>query len=114
VQIYGDRAYSLATLPAALVGAAWVRTANSSKTSTADPLVTFTISQAATVYVAVDTRTGKRPWMDASWSDTGTALTDDESGTARTFEVYGKAFPAGVVSLGPNAANNDGYDIAVV
>ena len=113
-QIYGDRTYTLATLPSALAGAAWVRVANASKTVTANPLVTFTISQAATVYLAVDTRTGKRPWMDASWSDTGTALTDDESGTARTFEVYAKAFAAGSVVLGPNAANNDGYDIAVV
>ena len=112
-QIYGDRTYTLATLPAALAGAAWVRVANASKTVTADPLVTFTISQAATVYLAVDTRTGKRPWMDASWSDTGTALTDDESGTARAFEVYAKPFAAGSVALGPNAANNDGYDIAV-
>jgi len=113
-QIYGDRTYTLATLPATLAGAAWVRVANASKTVTADPLVTFTISQAATVYLAVDTRTGKRPWMDASWGDTGTALTDDESGTARTFEVYAKGFAAGSVALGPNAANNDGYDIAVV
>jgi len=113
VQIYGDRTYTLATLPSALVGAAWVRVANNSKTVTTDPLVSFTISRAATVHVAVDTRTGKRPWMDASWSDSGTTLTDDESGTTRTFEVYGKAFAAGTVSLGPNAANNDGYDIAV-
>jgi hypothetical protein len=114
VTIYGDRAYTLATLPTALVGAAWIRVANASKTVTTDPLVSFTISKAATVYLAVDTRSGKRPWMDASWTDTGTALTDDESGTARTFEVYGKAFAAGTVSLGPNAANQDGYDIVVV
>ena len=114
VPIYGDRTYTVATLPTALVGAAWVRVANASKTVTADPLVSFAISKAATVYVAVDTRTGKRPWMDASWADTGTALTDDENGTARTFEVYGKAFAAGTVALGPNGANQDGYDIIVV
>ncbi|WP_344669225.1 right-handed parallel beta-helix repeat-containing protein [Catenulispora yoronensis] len=114
VPIYGDRGYTLATVPAALIGADWVRVANNSKTVTASPLVSFGISRAATVYLAVDVRTGKRPWMDASWSDTGTTLTDDESGTARTFEVYAKAFAAGTVSLGPNGANNDGYDIAVV
>ncbi|NUR29732.1 MAG: right-handed parallel beta-helix repeat-containing protein [Catenulispora sp.] len=114
VPIYGDRTYTLATLPTALIGADWVRTANNSKTVTTNPLVSFMISRAATVYLAVDTRTGKRPWMDASWSDTGTTLTDDENGTARTFEVYSKAFAAGTVTLGPNGANNDGYDIAVV
>ncbi|GAA1984533.1 right-handed parallel beta-helix repeat-containing protein [Catenulispora subtropica] len=114
VPIYGDRTYTVATLPTALIGADWVRVANNSKTVTTDPLVSFTVSRAATVYLAVDTRTGKRPWMDASWSDTGTTLTDDENGTTRTFEVFGKAFAAGTVTLGPNGANNDGYDIAVV
>jgi hypothetical protein len=112
--IYGDRAYTVATLPTPLIGAQWVRVANNSKTVTTDPLVTFAISKSATVYLAVDVRTGKRPWMDASWLDTGSTLTDDESGTTRTFEVYSKGFAAGTVSLGPNAANNDGYDIAVV
>jgi len=114
VVIYGDRTYTLATLPTALIGAQWVRVANNSKTVTTNPLVSFTISKAATVYLAVDVRTGKRPWMDASWVDSGTTLTDDESGTTRTFEVYSKGFTAGTVSLGPNGANNDGYDISVV
>jgi len=112
--INGDRTYTVASLPAALVGAAWVRAANSSKTSTANPLVTFTISQAATVFVGVDTRSGRRPWMDSSWVDTGTALTTDESGTTRTFEVFRKGFAAGQVALGPNAANTNMYTIAVV
>jgi len=112
--INGDRTYAVASLPAALVGAAWVRAANSSKTSTANPLVTFTISQAATVFVGVDTRSGRRPWMDSSWVDTGTALTTDESGTTRTFEVFRKGFAAGQVALGPNAANTNMYTIAVV
>ncbi len=110
----GDRTYPVASLPAALVGAAWVRTANSSKTATVNPLVTFTISQSATVYVGVDTRSGKRPWMDSTWVDTGTQLTSNESGTIRTFEVYRKGFAAGQVALGPNAANTNMYTIAVV
>jgi hypothetical protein len=110
----GDRTYPVASLPAALVGAAWVRTANSSKTSTADPLVTFTVSQSATVFVGVDTRSGKRPWMDSTWVDTGTQLTTNESGTTRTYEVFQKGFAAGQVALGPNGANTNMYTIAVV
>jgi len=110
----GDRTYPVASLPAALVGAAWVRTANSSKTVTADPLATFTISQNATVFVGVDSRSGKRPWMDSSWVDTGTQLTTNESGTTRTFEVFRKGFAAGQVALGPNGANTNMYTIAVV
>jgi hypothetical protein len=112
--INGDRTYPIASLPAALVGAAWVRTANSSKTSTANPLVTFTISQNATVYVGVDTRSGKRPWMDSTWVDTGTQLTTNESGTIRTYEVFSKGFAAGQVALGPDAANTNMYTITVV
>jgi hypothetical protein len=91
-----------------------VRTANASKSATANPLVTFTISQGATVYLGVDTRTGKRPWMDASWVDTHTALTTHEGTATRTFELYSKAFPAGQVALGPNAATDSMYTITVV
>ena len=112
--VNGDRAYTFTALPGAIVGAAWVRTANASKTVTASPLVTFTVSKAATVYVGVDARTGRRPWMDASWVDTGTTLTTDEGGTSRSFAVFRKDFAAGQVALGPNAANTNMYTIAVV
>jgi hypothetical protein len=111
--VYGDRAYTVSGLPAALVGGAWVRPANASKTVTANPLVTFTISQAATVYVATDTRLGKRPWMDASWVDTNTTMTTSENGTTRTYEVFRKAFPSGQVALGPQNTNTDMYTITV-
>jgi hypothetical protein len=112
--INGDRAYTVSALPAAIVGAQWVRTANSSKTATVNPLVTFTINRTATVYVGVDSRSGRRPWMDATWVDTGTTLTTDENGTARTFQVFRRSFPTGQVALGPNAANTNMYTIAVV
>jgi len=101
--LYGDRTFTVASVPAALRDAVWIRDANASKAYTGSPLVTFSVSRAATVYVAVDTRVGKRSWMDQTWADTGTQITDDESGATRTFEVYAKAFPAGPVSLGPDA-----------
>jgi hypothetical protein len=100
--MYGDRTIDVATVPAALTGAAWIQTANSSKSATENPLVTFTINTPATVAVAVDTRMGRLPWMDSSWTDSGTQITDNE-GTPRTFEVFTKAFPAGTVTLGPQA-----------
>jgi hypothetical protein len=101
--LYGDRTFTVATVPAGLAGATWIRTANASKTATVDPLVTFTLSTAATVSVAVDRRRGQLPWLDATWTDTGTQLTDTEGGNSRTFEVFQKAFPAGLVALGPDA-----------
>jgi alpha-galactosidase len=110
---YGDRAFTLTAVPAALRGAQWVRTANGSKAATADPLVTFTISQQATVSVAVDTRIGRRPWMDASWADGGTHLTNSES-TPKTFEVFQRTFPAGRVTLGPNGGTSGGSSMYTV
>jgi hypothetical protein len=113
IAMYGDRTYTLTGVPSALTGKQWIRTANDSKASTANPLVMFTVNQSVTVVVAVDTRTGRRSWMDSSWVDTGTHLTSSESGTTRTFEVFQKSFPAGQVSLGPNASSNSMYTIVV-
>jgi polygalacturonase len=113
---YGDRTFTFATVPSAVLGATWIRTANDSKSATANPLVAFTISASATVMVAVDTRLGRRPWMDATWVSTDVQLTNSESGT-RTFQVFAKTFPAGQVSLGPNAdpANSSSmYTVIVV
>jgi hypothetical protein len=100
--LYGDRTFTVATVPAGLAGATWIRTANASKTATVDPLVTFTLSTSATVSVAVDRRRGQLAWLDATWTDTGTQLTDTEGSNSRTFEVFQKAFPAGAVALGPD------------
>jgi hypothetical protein len=113
--MYGDRTITVASVPAALTGAAWIQTANSSKSATENPLVTFTINTPATVAVAVDTRMGRLPWMDSSWTDSGLQITDSES-TPRTFEVFTKTFPAGTVALGPQADETNSssmYTVAV-
>jgi hypothetical protein len=99
-RLYGDRTFTVAS---GLAGATWIRTANGSKTVTTDPLVTFSLNVPATVSVAMDTRVGRQPWLDSSWVDTGLQLTDTEGSSSRTFEVYQKEFPAGQVSLGPDA-----------
>ena len=113
--LYGDRTIEVASVPAALTGAAWIRTANSSKSATESPLATFSINTPATVAVAVDTRLARLPWLDSSWTDSGLQITDNE-GTPRTFEVYTKTFPAGTVTLGPQADltnSSSMYTIAV-
>jgi polygalacturonase len=105
--LFGDRSFLLTTVPAALQGADWIRTANSSKLATENPLVTFDVNAPVTVAIGVDTRLGGRlPWMDSSWTDTGTQLADNES-TPTIFEVYEKTFPAGQISLGPQGITND-------
>jgi hypothetical protein len=113
---YGDRTITLTSVPADLLGATWIRTANDSKTATQDPLATFTIGHAATVAVAIDSRLGRRPWMDAGWVDTGEHLGNSES-ASRSFEIFAKNFPAGQVTIGPNADPANGssmYTIIIV
>jgi hypothetical protein len=104
VPLYGDRTYTLASAPAELIGARWIRTADDSRAATANPLVTFTLTAPATVVVGVDIRQSRPSWIDASWVDTGTQLTGWEGATTyRRYELYTKAFPAGPVALGPAA-----------
>jgi hypothetical protein len=113
--LYGDRTWTLTGIPAELLGARWIRTANDSRTSTASPLARFTLSAPATVLVAVDTRLGRRPWLDASWTDTGSQLSPFEGGTTyRRYQVYAKDFPAGPVSLGPADAGTGAANMYTV
>jgi len=100
--VNGDRTVAFTGVPADLLGVPWIRTANASRASTANPLATFTLNVAATVAVGVDTRIARLPWLDASWTDTGTQLVFLDGTTFRYFEVYEKAFPAGTVALGPD------------
>ncbi len=112
---YGDRTYTFTAVPAEVAGSSWIRTANASKTSTANPLVTFTLSAAADVYVALDNRSARPGWVDASWTDTGTDLSQAESATvSRGFSLYRKRFNAGAVSLGAwNGGGSSMYTVIV-
>jgi YVTN family beta-propeller protein len=101
---YGDRAYLINIVPSRLVGASWIRTANDSRLFTGNPTVRFTLSQAADVYVAVESKGGSLPWL-TGWADTGMQMrsVDQLFGTTittRTYRVYSKRYASGVVSLG--------------
>ena len=98
---FGDRAFTIGGIPAALAGGAWVRAANDSKTYTGDPLVSFSLSQPADVYVTVDDRLAAPFGWLSGWSNTGLKMSTSEAGTARSFTVYTKSFAAGTVNLGP-------------
>jgi hypothetical protein len=99
--LYGDRSYTLTAAPTLVIGASWIRDANGSKTYTGNPLVTFSLSQQADVFVGLDKRDPRPAWLDATWSDTGVTET---ASNGPTYEVFRKTFPAGSVSLGPNSA----------
>ncbi len=112
---YGDRVYTWSAVPAAVAGGRWVRTANDSKSYTGTPLVSFSISAAADVYVALDNRSPLPSWVDSSWVDTGADLTQAESATvSRGFSLFKKRFNAGTVTLGPwNNAGTSMYTVIV-
>ncbi len=98
---FGDRAYTITALPPALVGGAWLRTANDSKAFTAATLASFTVNQTAEVSVTLDTRVGTAPAWLAGWTKTTQTMSTNEGGVTRTFAVYTKTFGAGRVTLGP-------------
>ncbi|HET7792933.1 MAG TPA: PQQ-dependent sugar dehydrogenase [Rhizobacter sp.] len=112
---YGDRTYTWSAVPAAVAGGRWIRTANDSKSYTGTPLVSFAISAAADVYVALDNRSALPSWVDSSWTDSGVDLTQAESGTvSRGFSLWRKRFNAGTVTLGPwNNAGTSMYTVIV-
>jgi hypothetical protein len=113
--LFPDRTFTVASVPHEFLGARWIRTANDSRTATADPLVTFTLTAPATVVVAVDTRLGRLAWLDVSWVDTGSQLNDWEGGTTfRRFEAFAKPFPAGPVSLGPAAVGTSAANMYTI
>ena len=108
---YGDRTFKISTMPAEVLGALWLQTANNSKSFTGNPTVTFTISQAADVYVAVDDRVGALAWM-SGWTNTGLKLINDEP-VPKPFTLYRKNLPAGAVSLGPSTSAGSMYTVIV-
>ena len=100
--VYTDRAYTFTSIPAWLVGATYIRTANDDKFQADENFLTFSISRDAMGYVAYDTRATLLPdWLSA-WTDTG----EEVLGTTDvSLRIYTVLFPAGAVSLGGNLAS---------
>jgi polygalacturonase len=108
---FGDRAYAFTSMPSSVAGSDWIRTANASKAYTTDPLVTFTVTRNADVYVAHDDRISPKPSWLSGWTDTGENIVNNET-TPRTFSIYKKSYAAGTVSLGN--CGNTSYDMYTI
>ncbi|MBI4130843.1 hypothetical protein HY468_05995, partial [Candidatus Roizmanbacteria bacterium] len=94
-KLYIDRTYTISN-PGGYEGAFYIRTANDDKSFVADPLLTFTLSQDATVYVAV--RGTALSWM-SDWTNTGVTL----GTTDQPLTIFSKDFSQGTVALGDNS-----------
>jgi hypothetical protein len=102
-EYYGDRDYTITSMPAELVGADGIKTLNDDKNNTSANYVQFDLSQYADVYIAYDRRGTSLPdWM-SDFSATGTSIgvTDSDAGTLL---LYRKTFGPGQVVLGGNMA----------
>ena len=107
--LFGDRDYTIMTIPEKYIGVDWIRSANDSKGYEGDPLVSFRISDSANVIIAFDDRLTIRDWL-SDWIDTGEDMTNNES-TPRTFSLFTRKFTYNdTIEMGPVAqtsgANN--------
>jgi polygalacturonase len=111
---FGDRTFAFNTVPSAVAGGQWIRRANASKSSSVNPIASFSITNAADVYVGWDSRVATPNWMaTAGYTNTGLSLVNNE-GTPRTFNLWKKNYPAGTVSLGGQNSNPNASDMYTV
>jgi hypothetical chaperone protein len=101
-QCYLDFPYTLSRLPVVLSGLPAIRTAQSDKAVEAREFLQFTLTNAATVYVAYDADAAQLPdWLNA-FTREKMIVEVDQIGTPRNFNIFSKNFDAGTVVLGGN------------
>lgn len=106
---YGDRSYLFASIPESVAGAQWFRTANDSKTFTADEIARFTLVMDATVYIAHDVRIAQKPGWLGDWQPVGSTIENNES-PPTVYALYKKEFSKGeTVNLGPNTEDGSSH-----
>jgi hypothetical protein len=120
-QAQGSDPHAISAVPAELAGSPWIRPSRLSKSVTTNPLVTFTLSAPADVYVGIDVRLAAPTWM-SGWTDSGLTISylvisTTEPNTTVTQRLYQAHFPAGEVALGPlacTAASNCSMYLTVI
>ena len=114
-KVFGDRDFTLASVPTSVQGAEWLRTACDSKKYGGDQ-ASFTVSADATVLAGVDTRLeASLPAWLSGWTKNADALTDNGTNPQVTYQLYRKDVKAGErVTIGVNGvANSVNYLVAV-
>ncbi len=111
---YGDRTFTLTTVPSTLAGSAWIRTANSSKAFTGATIATFRVTGNADVYVALNDLTTPPPSWLSAFTDSGMNLVNSEA-PPRTFSLFKKSFVTGsTVTLGNGGSTANSFYTVVV
>ena len=102
VNYYTDRVYKITSLPSYLNNVQFIQTANNDKINTSDPMLSFDLSQPATVYIGYDSRANSIPTWLNSWQKSSDNIGVDDK--AATLDIYRKTFEAGTVTIGGNIA----------
>lgn len=99
---FGDRDFTLDSIPQSIVGAEQIITACNSKNTDSD-LAEFTVGADSVVYVAQDSRVENTPSWLGAYRRTGDSVIINDTTDARTFNVFAMDVSAGdKVVLGTN------------
>ncbi|WP_162053454.1 malectin domain-containing carbohydrate-binding protein [Pontibacter pamirensis] len=101
VNHYTDRTFQVTSVPTSLSSVTMIRTANDDKTNNSSSLLSFNLSQEATVYVAYDPRATALPTWLSGWQKLSDRVGVNDSKISY-MNLYSKSFPAGTVTLGGN------------
>ncbi len=97
--VFGDRDATYVSIPDALIGAEYIRTACDSKNTTTD-LATFTAGDDISVYIAIDNRVTTIPSWLGDWKKTSMTVTNSKE---VEFNIYKLDVKSGeTVTLGTN------------
>ncbi|WP_347160005.1 Ig-like domain-containing protein [Pontibacter chitinilyticus] len=103
-KMFTDRTYQITSVPTSLQGASLIQAANDDKWNTSSTLLTFSLDQSATVYVAYDPRATALPSWLSGWTKLADKIGVNDSKVSAV-NLYSKTFPAGQVTLGGNMAS---------
>jgi hypothetical protein len=102
--------HTLVDIPAAYECSQWIKTPNDDKGASATNLLTFTLGQAASVFIGWDTRSATTPpWLLNGFTETGEIVDIADSDPNQEFRLLRRDFAAGSVVLGgpqPSTANS--------
>ena len=104
--------HTIVDVPAAYECSQWIKTANDDKVVNNTNLLTFTLSQAASLWVAWDTRTATPPpWLANGFTETGEIVDVSDTDPTQEFRLLRRDFAAGTVVLGGPAPVGSMYSV---
>ncbi|MEO6329084.1 MAG: InlB B-repeat-containing protein, partial [Ginsengibacter sp.] len=106
VTIYTDRTYQTTSVPPFLNNAPFIRTPNDDKANNTASMLSFNLTQSATLYVAYDPRVTVLPAWLSSWQKLAAVqVVGINDPTINHLDLYSKSYAAGPVTLGGNLAS---------